>query len=113
MAVTDLMTRPCTILQAGARADDYDQTPGTPVSVTTVCELQSALLGSSTGSESGEGAIQTSVLRVFLPPSTEVSGADALVVNGVRYEFSGDPWPVWNPRLEMVSHIEGIVERAA
>ena len=106
MGVSSLLTRPCTILHATAAADTYDQALGTPTSETTVCELQQAV-----STEAGEGAIQETTWRAFLPATASLTGSDALMVDSIRYELVGDAWPVWDPDARAVSHVEAQVKR--
>jgi hypothetical protein len=105
--VDALLTTPCTILRAVGEADDYDQTPGTPTQVVTRCELQQA-----TSVESEEGAIQVSAWQAFFPAGTELTGGDAILVDGATYELLGDPWAVRHPRTGHVSHVQAAVRRA-
>ena len=53
-------------------------------------------------------ARQTSVTRwhAFLPAGTSVHPMDYITSDGQRFQVSGEPWQVYNPRTSAVSHIE-------
>lgn len=107
-AIDRLLTRTVTIERATEPADDYDQTPGVPATSTTMGELQQTETG-----EALEGAAQHTTWLLFLPPDAELAGADAVVVDGDRYQLDGDPWIVHNPRLGRADHLEVKLRRAA
>lgn len=107
-AIDRLLTRACTIERVTEPADDYDQTPGVPTAIETRCELQQTKTD-----EQLEGAAQETEWLLFLPADVELAGADAVVVDGTRYQLTGDPWPVHNPRIGRVDHIEARLRRAA
>jgi hypothetical protein len=111
------INRPCTVFRVAdtGTPDDYGDMVVAPDSGTdTVCELQrpggSALRA---GREPEDGALDLSLWQVFLPPGTDITGQDYIVVDGERYDMAGDPAPVRDPWTRQVDHIEGIVRRRA
>lgn len=72
----------------------------------TSCELQ------QTNETDGlDGRVQSTTWRLWLPAGVELTGWDAVRVDGELFELEGDPWPVRNPRTSVVSHVEARVRR--
>lgn len=42
----------------------------------------------------------------FIPATTELTGFDSLVFDGKVMDLTAAPRPIWNPRLQVMSHIE-------
>lgn len=42
----------------------------------------------------------------WLAPGTDINAFDRIVFGGQTYEVDGAPWQVWNPRIQVVSHIK-------
>lgn len=68
---------------------------------TVRCELQQTVRG-----EALDGRLQSTTWRAFLPGDVELTGWDALRVDGVLYELEGDPWQVRHPRGGTFHHVE-------
>jgi len=110
MAVEDLMTRPVTLLRRQALVDEYaNGSPIPPDEEAVFGELQQI-----TREEPGPaGEVSAAEWRLFLPAAcANMRTVDAVEVDGVVYELTGAPWPVWNPRLGGFSHVEATVVRA-
>ena len=60
----------------------------------------------SGSSEFAEGGILSSRWRVWLAADVELSGWDAIELNGVVYELDGDPAQMWSPLTRSVHHVE-------
>lgn len=109
MSVDRLLTMACTVKVPTAATDDYDQTPGAPAITETVCMLEQ-----DRSEEGAEGAAEISDWKVYLPAAMAgIDGRATLEIDGREYELAGDPWPVQNPRLRTVSHVEARVRRLA
>lgn len=110
MSLTTLINTPCTLVLSASSddADDYgDITGGEPTLRETVCELQQR----RRDEPGGQGEFSDTEWRVyFLPDEQGLDTADALIVEGARYEFVGDPWlaKVGTPAMH---HIEATVRR--
>ena len=72
----------------------------------TSCELQQAA-----ATDAHDGRLQQTGWRVFLPAGVDLTGWDALRIDGDLLELVGDPWPVRHPRTGVVSHVEAEVRR--
>lgn len=46
-----------------------------------------------------------SEFKVWLPADSNVSAFDRIVFNGQTFEVDGSPWQVWNPRVQVLSHL--------
>lgn len=47
----------------------------------------------------------TTIWRAFLPAGTVIGHMDYINFNSQRFQVDGEPWPVWNPRTKVISHI--------
>lgn len=111
MTLSQLITRPCTIVyrtptdEAGPYGDKLveESTFG------TVCELQQE--ARSERAESGE--LSDTRWVAFFLPGENLNTASALIVDGDTYEVVGDPWEARNPLTDTVSHIEVTLRRTA
>jgi hypothetical protein len=104
-----LLTRPCTIehrTQVGP-PDDYGTPTDVIVTEDVLCEVQQRSRNES------EGMAEVGIEQWFLclPPFVSVTTLDRVVIDGLRYEFVGPPWPVRHPRTGAASHVECTVKR--
>lgn len=112
MLLTDLMNLPCLIVNRTSDGlDDFGNDVSSEATVETVCELQQRQRERQRG-EDGEELATGSFLLV-VPSGTVLGSADSVVVEGVEYEVSGEPWIVRNPRTHLPSHVEATVVRVA
>ena len=103
MTVESLCTRPATLVTVTDGAeDDYGNVTEVETATSVLCELQQSRAG-----ENDEWQVGT--YRLFLPIGTGVTGLDRIEVDGDIYDFEGQPWKVWNPRLSTYSHFEAKV----
>ena len=108
MSALDLMTRPCSLIRRSPSGDldRFGNPKHTELSVGTVCELQQRQR-----TEPGDqGELSDTTWTLFLPAGTNVNTGDTIVVDR-EYELIGDPWDVWDPGTQAVSHIEATVRR--
>lgn len=100
-----LLKRPVTLVTrtAGAVGPDGEQVV-VEERLETICELQQ-----SGSHEEGEGALNVTTWRVWLPAGTPAAGWDALeLADGQLLELDGDPWRVVVPRTGVEHHVEAL-----
>lgn len=103
MTVETLCTRPATLVTVtDGVEDDYGNVTEVEMMTPVLCELQQ-----SRSAETGEWVVGT--YRLVLPLRTNVTGLDRIEVDGDIYDFEGQPWKVWNPRIADFSHFEAKV----
>jgi hypothetical protein len=100
---------PCTIrYQTPGPPDEHNDPTSVWTEVETTCVLQQ-----KARSEIGEGQLSAELWFVWLPVSEPFPhGTDQLVVDGVTYEFTADPWLARNLHGQ-ADHIHGSLSRAA
>jgi len=97
------------LMRASGPPDEYGDPTDTEVARAVPCDIQQL-----SAREANEDAAQVGSWRAFLPASAaDLTGWDALTVDGVTYELAGAPWPVFNPRLGVVDHVEAALEVVA
>lgn len=103
------MTQPCTLIRrsASASTDDYGDEIRAETLVQTYCELQQRASDETSDEVAGTSWI------AFFPATLTIDQDDAIVVDGDKYELTGEPWKVRNPRTKQVSHIEVSLRRVA
>jgi len=102
------MNLPCTIVNRSfSTLDELGNDVAAESTVETVCELQQRQRG-----EDGE-ELSTGSFLLVVPAVTALRSADSVIVDGVEYEVSGEPWAVRNPRTQTDSHLEATVVRVA
>lgn len=87
------------------RANGAEDEHGNPTQV----ETDTVVMGFASlqvGSEALQGAVTGARYRLFLMAGAPITGWSAATVDGVKYEIVGRPWPVFNPRTQLVHHIE-------
>lgn len=107
MTVLQLMNRPVTILRRSAdgRTDEYGNPTETFEEIAAVGEVQKQQRADEEPDDAGE--VSDTRWLGFFPPETELRTGDAIRVKGIGdLELTGDPWPIYNPRLRTVSHLE-------
>lgn len=106
-----LLTRTCTIehVRATGTPDDY----GTPTPEVTTSDTHCEFQQRQRTEDQNLAEIGQETWLLVLPPDTDVTTYDRVVVEGLRYEMVGPPWYVRHPRQEAMSHIEATVRRAA
>lgn len=111
MSLTNLITRPCTIVQRreSGTTDAYGNDVPAETSIETVCELQQQ----RRAEQDDQGELSDTTWQAFFLPSEDIRGGDILIVDGVEYEMFGDPWEARNPRTRVVSHVEATLRRVA
>lgn len=112
--ISNLITRPCTIVKPGIPTeDDYgNEIPGTPQLVETVCEFQRQTSRSESEDES-RNQLSTSRWDVFFNDGEDVAEDYGLIVDDIEYQFDGPPTRVWNPLERRHTHIEATATRTA
>jgi len=105
-----LLNRTCVIeTRVPGGRDEYNNETDSVVEVSTVCELQQRQR-----TETGDrGEVSVTEWMLVLPASTDLSTGDTVLVDGDRYEVTGDPWQARNPRTQAVSHVEATVKRTS
>lgn len=78
-----------------------------------MCELQQVPRRSVSGEPAAHPDVSDSLWLLVLPADTLIDTGDAVIVDGHRYEVSGEPWVARNPRTQAVSHIEASLRRVA
>lgn len=109
--LAQLINRQCQIVRRSQSSDldDYgNEIPGEEI-VETVCELQQR----RRDEPGGEGETSDTEWVAFFLPEADLDTGDGLIVDGVVYEVTGDPWSARNPRTQAESHIEATLRRTA
>ncbi len=109
MSLTTLLSKPCTII-AKSPSDEvsrfgnvlYDETE-----TATVCELQQR----RREEPEDAGELSVTVWDLFLPIGTVLHTDDTVVVDGLEYEVTGEPWDA-RTGSATVWHVEATVVRA-
>ena len=98
-----MLTLPCVIttVSEGA-ADVYGDPTQVDSSVDSVCYIEQRRVTESTGNAT---VASEDWLGVFLADEV-LSSTSKVTAMGATFEVDGPPWPVWNPRIERVDHIE-------
>lgn len=98
------MTRPVTITHRAATDNDIygNTTDATSGTTTTVGYLEQT----AATEVIVDRATYTSEHLLFLPSDTTIDANDRTTVDADTFEVIGPPHNVWNPRLQIVSHIE-------
>lgn len=111
MSIATLINRPCVVIERlpSGDTDDYGNSVPDEEEVETVVELQQV----QRDEPGGAGELSDTRWLGFFPAGTDLTTADAVVVDGERYELEGDPWPVRNPRTGTESHVEASLCRVA
>lgn len=101
MSIPTIINKPCEVKRRWRlnTRDDYGNEQEYTSVTETVCHFQQT-------SSSERSDVSETRFRVFLLPTTQLAAGDAIVVDDETYEVEGDPWKVWNPRLQETSHIE-------
>lgn len=104
MSITSLLNQTVTIQRRSATGtDDYgNEVPGTTSSVTTVGYVEQAVAEEITV----DRETYVTDWRVFLPAGTAIDGSDRVVHGAKVFEVVGSPHEVWNPRTQIIHHIE-------
>lgn len=107
MPIEHLLTRAATLLLRGAGPpDEYGDPTAVEVARGVLCDVQQV-----SAREALEDGVQVGTWRAFLPAdASDLAGWDALEVDGQLFELTGDPAPVYNPRLGVVDHVEAPLE---
>lgn len=101
MSVTGLMTATVTITRRTPDGtDEYGNPDTVETTETTVGYAEQATAYDDRQERS------TEEWRVFLPAGTALDAGDRVAIYEVTLEVAGPPWPVTNPRLGAVSHVE-------
>ena len=105
MTLYRLMSEVLTVQSVGpTTTDDYGNAVpgalGAPVTVYGFLEQQTTV--------EYLDARQTSVTHwhAFLPAGTAIHPMDYVSDNGQRFQVSGEPWQVYNPRTSDISHVQ-------
>ena len=113
MTLTPLINRPCKILtRVITGEDDYGNDTHEDTVVDTVCELQS-LAQRKSNEDEDHNQLSSTTWKLFLNTGETITARDAVVVDGERYELAGEVSDVWNPRTQLISHIEATVIRTS
>jgi hypothetical protein len=113
VSLTRLLTIPCVVYRRALDAtDEYGnrvmaEDTGTPA----FCELQQMQATEFVDSGTMGRRIPISEWRVYLDPAVLIDANDQVEVGGVRYTVDGEPWPVNQPRVGTVHHIEAMLRR--
>lgn len=78
------------------------------VSTPVLCEIQQVQRGES----DDDNEMSSTKFDAFFAHGTVITSTAALIVDGVKYEFVGDPWAVWDSFDEAVSHVQATLVRA-
>jgi hypothetical protein len=89
--IESLLTRPCTIIHRSdsGEIDAYGDAVPTEDTVETYCEIQQL-----DGDERPvtEGQTSRDTFNAWFPIDQELDTSDAVVIDGVEYQVSGNPW---------------------
>lgn len=111
MSIATLINRDCTLLlrDDSGTVDDYGNDIASVTTVATVCELQPR----RSNEDNGAGEVSDDDYVAYFLPGTDLSTADAVVVDSETFEFVGKP-PVWrSPRTQANVYVEAFVSRIA
>lgn len=105
MSLVQLMNQPLTIQTVGGTTlDEYGNTVLTPVGapVAGVGYLDQK----DTIEFLNDRQTVVSKWKAFLPLDTVIGPMDYINFGAQKFQVDGVPWPVYNPRTKLVSHIE-------
>ena len=105
MSLARLMNQPLTIQKVGGSAvDEYGNAiagaVGAPISVLGYLEQ------SQTVETLEDRDTVVSKWVAYLPAGSNVGAFDRINFNGQSFEVDGEPWQVYNPRTQAVSHLQ-------
>lgn len=106
--IESLISQGCTLVnrvESEDEIDDYGKPLVQEDSTETVCYLEQR----QRSEDASAGETSSSDWLAVFREDEDVNTASALIVDGVIYEFVGAPWPVRDPELDVVSHIEATV----
>ena len=111
MSIATLINRPATIILRSPSGDTDEYGNEVPVEdeLATAVELQQV----RRDEPAGAGEVSDTRWLGFFPAGTDLTTADAVEIEGERYELEGDPWAVRNPRTGAESHVETTLCRVA
>lgn len=112
MSLSQLLNRPCWVVQRSdtGDVDELGNEEPSETEVETVCEIQQV----QRDEDETQGELSdTDWLGVF-PAGTALDTGDAVKVEGLgKFELTGAPWAVRNPRTQTESHVEATLRRVA
>lgn len=113
MTLTRLLSQSLTIQKIGAgTADSYGDihpmATGSPVPVLGFIEQVTSI------ENLNDRDTTITTWKAYLPAGTDIGYLDYINFNSQKFQVSGEPWAVFNPRIAAVSHIicELVVTRA-
>lgn len=109
MSLTQLLSRPCTIVRRLASADKDAHGNEVPDEqyVETVCEVQQR----SRREPGDEGELSDTYWEGYFPTGTAIGTGDAVIVNAIgEFEVVGEPWQA-NTGSVGVAHVEATLRR--
>ena len=104
MSIRTLLNQALTIQTMGTpTTDEYGNAVpgalGAPVAVLGFLEQQTTtedLLNRDT---------TKTIWQAFLPAGTAIGHLDYINFNAQKFQVDGEPWSIWNPRTQQISHI--------
>lgn len=105
MSLARLMNQPLTIQKVGGTAvDEYGNAIagalGSPIpAVGYLAQRQ-------TVETLNDRDTIVSTWEAFMPAGSNIGAFDRINFNGQSFEVSGEPWQVYNPRTQTVSHLQ-------
>lgn len=111
--ISNLLTRPCTLLIRSSDGEDaYGNAIVTVEEVETVCAFQKQS-SAADAEDRSQSNLAESAWNLFLPAGTEINSGDGVTVDDLEYEVDGDPWPVRNEQTGVFSHVEAVCRRVS
>jgi len=105
MSLARLMNQPLTIQKVGGSAvDEYGNAKpgalGAPVATVGYLEQK------QTVETLNDRDTVVSTWVAYLPATTDISAFDRINFQSQSFEVNGEPWHVYNPRSQAVSHLQ-------
>lgn len=76
----------------------------TPAGEPTIVTVKAYYRAGRTSVNVSGGDMVDADMRVFLQPTVDLTGAEAVVVEGRRYKIDGQPQPHWHPTRKKVMY---------
>lgn len=105
MSLARLMNQPLTIQKMGGSAlDEYGNASpaalGAPLSAVGYLEQSQSI------ETLNDRDTVVSMWVAYLPAGSNIGPFDRINFNGQKFEVKGEPWQVYNPRTQAVSHLQ-------
>lgn len=102
MSLAKLINQPVSIIKNGAATDRYGNTiPSDVATVLTVGYLEQE----ASVETLDDRDVSVSSFVAYFPAGTDVNALDRVVFGTQTFQIDGEPWIVYNPRIQQTSHV--------